>query len=64
MNAMQQAFQQRNAAELRLAEDEIKWWEQLVSSHRVARDQAAGYIAIQQYIVRVKRIVLGLDSVS
>ncbi len=64
MDPILERFEQRTTAELELATAEITWWRDLVSRGKTTAEHAGGHIAVEQNIIRVKRIVLGLPSVQ
>ena len=61
MNTMLQKFRERIAAELRLAQDELAWWNDLVARGVVKPEHARGYIENENRLIATKRYVLGLS---
>ena len=62
VNAILKRFQQRTSAELKLALDEVNWWNERVASGLVKPEHAKGYIDAQRNIIRTKRHVLGIPE--
>ena len=61
MNIMQK-FEERTSAELRLALDEVEWWNALLTRGVVSPSHAEGYIRAANHIISTKRFILGLCS--
>jgi hypothetical protein len=61
-NDILKLFQERANAELKLALDVVKWWNERVASGLVKAEHAKGYIDAAKNIIRTKRHVLGIPE--
>jgi len=60
MNTVYQKFDEWNIAELKLALDEVKWWNDLVARGRVKAEHASGHIRAARNIITTKRYILNV----
>jgi hypothetical protein len=61
-NEIQRRFLERTTAELTLAQNEVKWWNELVAKGVMSREHAEGNIRNEQRIIETKRRVLGFPG--
>jgi hypothetical protein len=61
MNSIQQLFEERTVAELKLALDEVKWLDDCVARGIMKPEHAKGYLQIENNVIATKRYVLGLS---
>jgi hypothetical protein len=61
-NVTLRAFQERNAAELRSAIADVKWWKDKVTRRVVKWEDAKGYIEAAKRVINLKRHVLGFPE--
>jgi hypothetical protein len=60
MNGILEKFCERNIAELKLAFDEVEWWNDLVARGQVKPQHARGHIEAAKNIIATKRYILNL----
>ncbi len=58
MNDIEKRFLERTSAELKLALDEVRFWDDLVARGKVSREHAAGYARAANGIIKTKRFIL------
>jgi hypothetical protein len=58
MSDIEKRFVERTSAELKLALDEIRFWDDLVARGKVGREQAKGYVGAANSIIKTKRFIL------
>ena len=61
-NKLLRSFEERTTAELRLALDEIKLWNESVAKGLLKRDQVKPYIESAKRIINTKRHALGFPE--
>jgi hypothetical protein len=60
LSDIEKRFLERTSAELKLALDEVGFWDDLVSKGRVNREHAAAYLSAAKNIIKTKRFILSL----
>jgi hypothetical protein len=61
-NEILRLFRERTTAELKLALDEVKWWNDCVARGSVKSEHAKAYIEAAKRIINTKRHVLGFPE--